>query len=47
MKKTESKLGNEKFVTRAKPEIVQRERDRLAELQEQLATVEKNLADLE
>jgi len=42
----EAKLGNEKFLTRAKPEIVQRERERLGQLQDQLATVEKNLEDL-
>ena len=42
----EKKLANENFVGRAKPEIVQRERDKLAGLQEQLATIESNLKDL-
>jgi len=44
--RAEQKLGQEDFVQRAKPEVVQRERDRLVQLREQLATVEKNLADL-
>jgi valyl-tRNA synthetase len=39
----EAKLGNESFVTRAKPEVVDRERERLAQLKEQLAAIEKNL----
>ncbi len=43
---TEKKLANENFVSRAKPEVVQRERDKLTQLQEQLATVESNLQDL-
>ena len=42
----QAKLGNENFLNRAKPEIVQRERDRLRELQEQMKTVEKNLTEL-
>jgi len=42
----EAKLSNENFLNRAKPQIVQRERDRLSELQEQLTTVEKNLNEL-
>jgi valyl-tRNA synthetase len=41
----EKKLGNENFVSRAKPEVVQRERDRLADLVRQLATIESNLSD--
>ena len=32
----DKKLSNESFVTRAKPEIVQRERDRAAELKDNL-----------
>jgi len=46
IKGAQAKLGNENFINRAKPEIVQRERERLSELQEQLATVEKNLKEL-
>ena len=41
-----AKLDNENFVSRARPEIVERERQRLAQLEEQLAAVEKNLSDL-
>ena len=33
LSRTEAMLGNEKFVERAQPEVVQRERDRLADLQ--------------
>jgi valyl-tRNA synthetase len=43
----EAKLNNENFVTRAKPEVVQRERDRLEQIKEQLATIQKNLDDLQ
>ena len=39
----EKKLENENFVSRAKPEIVQRERDGLAQLKEQLASTEEAL----
>lgn len=44
---SEKKLANENFISRAKPEVVERERERLAQLKEQLASVKKNLADLE
>ena len=46
LKGLQAKLGNEDFVARAKPEVVARERERLGQLQEQLATVEANLASL-
>jgi len=46
IKSAEAKLSNENFLNRAKAQIVQRERDRLSELQEQLTTVEKNLNEL-
>ena len=46
LKRCEAKLENDNFVNRAKPEVVQRERDRLEQLKEQLATVEKNLEEL-
>ncbi len=42
----EGKLANEKFVTRAKPEVVQRERDRLAEFQARRQSLAENLASL-
>ncbi|MEW6357481.1 MAG: valine--tRNA ligase [Planctomycetota bacterium] len=41
------KLSNEDFVSKAPAEIVQRERERLAELDAQLETLKKNYADLE
>jgi valyl-tRNA synthetase len=43
----EKKLANENFVTKAKPEVVARARDRLAELSQQLKTVEKHLLELD
>ena len=43
---TEAKLGNENFVSRAKPEVVAQARARLAELSEQLETLEKHLGEL-
>ncbi|HEX42445.1 MAG TPA: valine--tRNA ligase, partial [Phycisphaerales bacterium] len=42
----EAKLGNDNFVNRAKPEVVQQARDRLAELTEQLRAAEGLLAEL-
>lgn len=42
----EGKLNNEQFLQRAKPEVVQQSQQKHAELQEQLATVEKHLAEL-
>ena len=44
-KAVEAKLGNENFLTRAKPEVVARAREKLAELTEQLETVEKHLGE--
>jgi len=46
IKSAQAKLNNENFVNRAKPEVVQRERDRLEQFLEQLETVQKNLADM-
>jgi len=42
----EAKLANKNFVSKAKPEVVTQAKDRLAELTEQLKTVEKHLAEL-
>ena len=44
--KCENKLGNEKFVANAKPEVVSVERGRLEEWKGKLAQVEKMCADL-
>ncbi len=45
-KVVQAKLSNKNFITKAKPEVVARARDRLAELTEQLKTIEKHLAEL-
>jgi valyl-tRNA synthetase len=45
-KAVEAKLGNENFVIKAKPQVVKQARDKLAELTEQLKTVEKHLLEL-
>jgi valyl-tRNA synthetase len=42
----QSKLSNEKFVSSAPPEVVQQQRDALADLQKQIATLEENLRDM-
>ncbi len=42
----EAKLANKNFITRAKPEVVANAREKLAELSEQLVTVEKHLGEL-
>ena len=42
----EAKLANENFVTKAKPEVVAQAKARLAQLIEQLETVEKHLLEL-
>jgi len=44
---SEAKLSNENFVNKAKPQVVAQARNRLAELSEQLKTVEKHLSELE
>ena len=46
IKGAEAKLSNENFVSRAKPEVVESEKARLADMQEQLADVDKNLEAL-
>jgi len=42
----EAKLANENFVTKAKPEVVAQAKAKLAQLIEQLETVEKHLSEL-
>jgi valyl-tRNA synthetase len=46
-KGTEAKLANKDFVNKAKPEVVARAKEKLAELTEQLEVVEKHLSELE
>ena len=43
----EAKLANENFVAKAKPAVVQQTKEKLAELTEQLKTIEKHLTELE
>ena len=47
IKPLEGKLNNENFTSRAKPEVVEQSRQKLKELQDQLAAVEKLLAELD
>jgi valyl-tRNA synthetase len=42
----ETKLSNENFVTRAKPEVVAQAREKLAQLTEQLEAIHKHLSEL-
>ena len=42
----QGKLANDAFVSRASPEVVQQERDRVVDLQRQIAAIEENLRDL-
>jgi len=46
VKGNEAKLANANFISRAKPEVVEQTKQRLAEFQQQLAAIEKNLAEL-
>ncbi len=43
----DTKLANENFVNKAKPEVVARAREKLAQLQEQLETIAKHLSELD
>ncbi|MHC4818176.1 MAG: class I tRNA ligase family protein, partial [Planctomycetota bacterium] len=47
LRSIEAKLGNEKFTSKAKPEVVQRERDRAGEVRERIARLEEAMADLD
>ncbi len=42
----ESKLSNENFVNKARPEVVERAREKMTDLSEQLRTVQKHLSQL-
>ncbi|VTT99990.1 valyl-trna synthetase : Valine--tRNA ligase OS=Planctomyces limnophilus (strain ATCC 43296 / DSM 3776 / IFAM 1008 / 290) GN=valS PE=3 SV=1: tRNA-synt_1: Anticodon_1: Val_tRNA-synt_C [Gemmataceae bacterium] len=44
---TRAKLSNEKFVSAAPPEVVQQQRELVADLEKQLAALEENLKDLQ
>jgi valyl-tRNA synthetase len=44
---TKAKLANEKFVSGAPPEVVQQQRDLLADTEKQIAALEENLKDLQ
>ena len=46
LKGVQAKLGNENFVTRAKPEVVAQAKDKLAEFTEQLQAIEKLIAEI-
>lgn len=46
IEKSEKMLGNESFISRAKPDIVQRERDKLTDLSRTRSAVEERLAAL-
>jgi len=45
-KGVEAKLSNENFIARAKPEVVEQTKNKLIELTEQLAAIEKHIAEL-
>ena len=47
VRSAEGKLNNENFVTRAKPEVVEKTRQTLKELSEQLEAIAKHLAELD
>jgi valyl-tRNA synthetase len=44
---TKGKLANEKFVSGAPPEVVQQQRELLADIEKQIAALEENLKDLQ
>lgn len=44
--KTEKMLSNENFVSKARPDVVQKERDRLIELQSSLSQIDERLSSL-
>jgi valyl-tRNA synthetase len=46
IKRVRGKLSNEGFVAKAPPAVVEKERERLAELEDKLAALERNLAEI-
>jgi valyl-tRNA synthetase len=46
LKPTQAKLSNENFINRAKPEVVAQAREKLANLEEQLETIDRHLMEL-
>ncbi len=46
IKPLQGKLNNENFTSRAKPEVVEQSRQKLKELKDQLAVIEKHLSEL-
>jgi valyl-tRNA synthetase len=46
MQLKESKLANESFISRAPAEIVQQEREAIADLKRQIEMIQENLRDL-
>ncbi|MHC4645273.1 MAG: class I tRNA ligase family protein, partial [Planctomycetota bacterium] len=46
-KAVESRLGNKSFISKAKPQVVDQAREKLARLCEQLESIEKNLLELD
>ncbi len=44
---TKAKLSNEKFVAGAPPEVVQQQRDLVADIEKQIAAMEENMKDLQ
>jgi valyl-tRNA synthetase len=46
MEASRRKLENEKFISRAKPEAVSKERSKAADLERQIASLDENLSAL-
>ncbi|HRX15153.1 MAG TPA: valine--tRNA ligase [Spirochaetota bacterium] len=46
IERAEKKLGNENFISRANPDVVEKEKEKLSVLKEQLEDIEKNLQSL-
>ena len=47
MERLAAKLANEGFVSKAPAAVVEQERARLAEMKDRLASLERNLTDIE
>ena len=46
IQRTEAKLANEGFVRKAPAQVVERERERIAEMRQKLATIDENLSEI-